>query len=364
MPIHQDPQRKTWFYRFTRTGRSYFKGGFRTAAVAKVAEAALFDRVVSEQSHPERKGQDLSFKEAVEIHLLSQSPIKKTAYIDRARLGLASRFFENKRVAEIQPEDIETFLARLPQLRAAVTPRLKTLSDQTRNHYLAAIRSLFNRLRKRGRYMGVNVAQMVSFKKVPKARVRFMYPAEERLLSPVVARDPVLWPYYFMALHTGMRIGELRALRVKDVDLILNQIFIPNSKTSRSRYVPLSPNVVQFLSEVTKGKMLERSLLPHWSYTYLRKRFRDSCTISGVDDLRIHDMRHTYAQRLLSKGESIYLVSKLLGHSSVAVTQAHYGHLGTSDLSRTASMIDGILSCSRVADRLLQTEAGLDKIGA
>ncbi len=354
MPIRQDRRNKTWFFRFTRDGRSCFKGGYRTASLAKQAEAIAFDQSASEQLHPERKGQELLFREAVQWYLETLPPGKKTAYIDRARLGLAASFFENKKVSDIRPEDIERFMARLPALRTAATPRLKTLSDQTRNHYLASLRALFNRLKKREKYLGSNPALGVSFMKVPRARVRFLYPAEEKLLSPIVMNDDVMWPYYFMALHTGMRIRELMGIQVKDVDLVMSQIFIPNSKTSKSRYAPMSPNVEAFVEAQMKGKNQEARLLPNWSYTHLRKRFRGSCGASGITDLRIHDLRHTFAQRLLSKGESIYLVSKLMGHSSVSVTQTHYGHLSTSDLSRTVGRIDGVVSCSQVAAGDLQ----------
>jgi integrase len=260
MSIRQDPKYKTWFFRFTRNGRSYFKGGYRTSLLAKEAEASFFDQVVTEEAHPERKGRNFLFKEAVDLKLLATSPNKKTAYIDKARLGLAAQYFKNQKMVEIRAEDIETFLEELPVLRHAVTPRLKGLSGHTKNHYLASIRGLYAWLMKRDYYTGPNPSMLVSFRQVPKARVRFLYPAEEMLLSPVVANDPVLWPYYFMALHTGMRISELRAIRIKDIDLVLNQLFVPNSKTSRSRYVPLSPNVTTFLAEVNEGKDPEGSL--------------------------------------------------------------------------------------------------------
>jgi integrase len=356
MPYNQDPKRKTWFYRFSRNGQSYFKGGYRTASQAKEAEASFYDRIVSEEIHPERKGQDLLFSEAVAWYLGTLPVSKKTASIDKARLGLAALFFDNKKLSELQPEDIERFLEKLPALRSAATPRLKKLSEQTKNHYLAVIRGLFHRMRKRGKYLGPNPALSVEFRKVPKARVRFLYPAEEKMLSPVVREDAVLWPYYFMAMHTGMRIRELMAIRVKDIDLVLDQIFIPNSKNSRSRYAPLSPNAAAFVRVLVNGKNHESRLLPNWSYTYLRKRFKDCCDVARIENLKIHDIRHSFCQRLLSHGESIYLVSKLMGHSSVGVTQAHYGHLAISDLTETIARIDGAFSCSQVADGNLQTQ--------
>jgi len=349
MPIRQKPKYKTWFFRFERKGKSYFQGGFRSAALARDAESAFLRKIIEEEIYPERKGQDLPFKEAVEWYCSTHSVNKRTGYVDKARLGLAAMFFDNKKVSEIRPEDIESFLAKLPALRMKKIPYLKGLSDLTINHYLAMLRGLYNRLKKRGKWSGDNPAMGVSMKKVPRARVRFMYPAEEKLLSPIVMQDQEMWPYYNLALHTGMRIRELMSIQVKDVDLILGKIFIPNAKNSKSRYVPLSPNMAAWLAPMVVGKRQESSLLPNRCYSYIRKHFRQCCGEAGVNNLKVHDMRHTFAQRLLGKGESIYKVSKLLGHSSVVVTQTHYGHLADTDLSDSISHIDGVISCTQAA---------------
>jgi len=358
MPVRQKPKYKTWFFRFERKGKSFFQGGFRTAALARDSESAFLNKLVMEEAYPERKGQDLLFKEAVEWYLSTHSVNKRTGYIDKGRLGLAAKFFENKRVSEIRPEDIELFLVKLPALRMKATPRLKGISDLTKNHYLALLRALYNRLKKRGKWGGDNPSLGVTMKKVPSARVRFLYPAEEKLLSPIVMQDPDMWPYYNLAMHTGMRIRELMSIQVKDVDLILGKIFIPNAKNSKSRYVPLSPNMAAWLAPMVLGKRQEANLLPNRCYSYIRKHFRECCGEVGVNNLKIHDMRHTFAQRLLAKGESIYKVSKLLGHSSVGVTQTHYGHLADTDLSDSISHIDGIISCTQVAPETLYPKYG------
>src|ERR1700735_2736429 len=119
MPIRQDRRNKMWFFRFVRNRRSFFKGGFRTAALAKQAEAIAFDQSASEELYPERKGQQLLFRDAVQWYLETLPPGKKTAYIDRARLGLAAVFFDTRKVCDIRPEDIEKFLEKLPSLRTA-----------------------------------------------------------------------------------------------------------------------------------------------------------------------------------------------------------------------------------------------------
>ena len=73
-------------------------------------------------------------------------------------------------------------------------------------------------------------------------------------------------------------------------------------------------------------------------------------SVVGVANLKFHDLRHTFAARLLTKGVPIYKVSKILGHSSVVVTEQHYGHLSPADLKGAISCIEGVVSVEFAAD--------------
>jgi len=76
-----------------------------------------------------------------------------------------------------------------------------------------------------------------------------------KMLTPLVATKPDVFAYYFVALHTGCRIGELMRLRVQDVDLILKRLFIGGrTKNKRSRYVPMSEDLAVFLKGLVEGR--------------------------------------------------------------------------------------------------------------
>jgi integrase len=205
-------------------------------------------------------------------------------------------------------------------------------------------------MRKWRLYAGENPAFCVEMKKVPRARVRFLYPSEEKLLTPVVAQDTIVWPYYVVALHTGMRLGEIVRMKVEDVSLSIRDIFVPNSKTGRSRHVPVSEELAQFLESHIAGKKGSDPALAGVIRDYVSRRFRWLCQRSGVANLKFHDLRHTFASRLLTKGVPIYKVSKILGHSSVVVTEQHYGHLSLADLKGAISCIEGVVSVPFAAD--------------
>jgi integrase len=342
MPIRQDSRTRKWYYRFYR-GRSYFRGGFRTHAQAKEAERIRLDEVIEGGASVNRFTKDLGLAEAGRLFFENHAKRSKRSWKnDRARIGILSRYFGNTLMREITPEKLEAFLD-------AVQTKHQ-LSDHTRNHYLALVKTVYNRLKKWRLYFGENPASYVELKKVPRARVRFLYPAEEKLLTPVVFEDSLVWPYYVIALHTGMRIGEIARMNVEDVSIEVRDIFVPNSKSVRSRHVPVSEELASFLSPYVDGKRPKDYALAGVIPGYISRRFKGLCERSGVDDLKFHDLRHTFAARLLGGGVPIYKVSKILGHSSVVVTEQHYGHLSLADLKGAISCIEGVVTVPFAAD--------------
>jgi integrase len=351
MPIRQDPRTKRWYYRFYR-GASYYKGGFRTYDQTKEAEVKRLNQVIEHGTHPERPTQLFSLAEAGKLFFENHSKRNKRSWKnDRARVGILARYFGKKLMQDVTPEDLEAFLNAVQKKRG--------IKDTTRNHYLALVKAIYNRLKKWRLYVGENPAFYTEMKKVPRARVRFLYPSEEKTLTPVVSQDPLVWPYYVVALHTGMRIGEIAKMRVEDASVSLRDIFIPNSKSNRSRHVPMSEELASFLERQIAGKKPSDYALAGVIAGYVSRRFKGLCERSGVANLKFHDLRHTFTARLLSKGVPIYKVSKILGHSSVVVTEQHYGHLSLADLKGAISCIEGVVSVPFAAD----LQHGLQKDG-
>jgi len=357
MPIRQDSRTGSWFYRFQKNGTRYFEGGYRTKEQAREAEVKHWDKVFENAIHPQTRGQDMTFTQAGEWWLKEYALKEKRSWKnDRARVGLMTGYFGNVLLKDIQPEDIERFLEKLPELRG------ERIGDNTKNHYLANLKAIYNRLKKKKLYYGDNPACYVEMKKVPHGRVRFLYPAEEKMLSPIVAQDAVVWPFYLVGLHTGMRISEIMAIRVENIDFIMEQIFVPNSKSYKSRYVPMSGQLVEFLRTLVAGKKPQDLVMPHWSYGYIFKQFKACCAKAGISNLRIHDWRHTFVQRMLGKGVPIYKVSKMVGHSDSKTTEQHYGHLCAADLTAEISKIDGVVTWQPSGNRgIKDSENGLIK---
>ena len=165
-----------------------------------------------------------------------------------------------------------------------------------------------------------------------------------------------MWPYYILALHTGMRVGEIVAIRVCDVIRYPEpMIFIPHSKSRRSRYVPLYGPALEIVANRIQGEVnSEALLLDCVEAKTVSEWFKNCCEHAQVMDFTFHCLRHTFAAYMLSRGVPIYKVSKILGHSSVVVTEQHYGHLDRSVLTEEIKHIEGIVTLPKLSGMSLE----------
>jgi integrase len=159
----------------------------------------------------------------------------------------------------------------------------------------------------------------------------------------------VYYPSVLLALRTGMRIGEIRALKWKDLDFENRLIEVKRScrkerittpKNGKSRRVDMTPHLaetLQVLQTAQKRKALEKGRpFSEWvfannlgtimRYKAFRKALLGCLKKAGLRKVRIHDLRHTYATIRLLSGHNIGDVSYQLGHSSIKITYDTYGH--------------------------------------
>ena len=135
-------------------------------------------------------------------------------------------------------------------------------------------------------------------------------------------------------LMFGCRKRELLDAKWVDVDLERRNWHIPMSKTGKARNIPISAKALEMLR-----------MLPRWNgcpyvvpnpetkkpYGNLFCAWDTARKRAGLPDVRMHDLRHSFASNLVNAGQSIYVVSKLLGHTQVKTT-ARYSHLSDATL--------------------------------
>lgn len=139
---------------------------------------------------------------------------------------------------------------------------------------------------------------------------------------------------------TGCRLSEIQTLRWEYVDLEARELNLPDTKTG-GRVVPLSPSAVQLLASLPRNDdnpWVIHSPRSDSHLTDLQHPWRRIRARAGLDDMRIHDLRHSFASRALALGESLPMIGKLLGHTQVQTT-ARYAHLARDTVKASAARI-------------------------
>lgn len=121
----------------------------------------------------------------------------------------------------------------------------------------------------------------------------------------------------WIALFTGCRRGEILALRPEDIGADAIAIRAGNTKTLKARTVPIVPPLRKYLSAVPLKINFEG----------LKTGFRRAREAAEMPWVTFHDLRRSCGTLMIEAGVDLYVVSKVLGHSSVAVTQQRYGHM-------------------------------------
>ena len=245
-------------------------------------------------------------------------------------LELKTEAFKNLRgflgdcyVDIITPEQIESWMSSLKPSKTTINKKLRV------------IRAMFNWGFKR------NMVKMNPFANsgikqysVPDSNPEDYYTLEEvkLILHTLQETDQTLWRLVYLALETGGRLSELLALTGGDIDTKNMRVLFkgPTTKTGQRRFVPIRPTIIDELKswELEKDKKL-------FSWKCAKSASRKFRFIlqnlnlwgTGTNTRSFHTLRHTYASYLLIEGINIFTVSRWMGHSSVRVTEKHYGHL-------------------------------------
>lgn len=241
----------------------------------------------------------------------------------------------NRKVADVTRRDVET-LHR--DLRSTPTQA---------NRALALISSLMVYAeRVESRPAGSNPCRYIE--KYPEApRGRYPSPAELARLGEVLAeaeRTGSGHPSAILAIRllalSGMRRGEVLSLKWEDVDFQRSVADLPTSKTGAKR-VSLGAPVLELLSRAvrTEGNPYVISgERPGAALVGLQKIWERLRHLAGLDDVRLHDLRHGYASVGAAGGESLLVIGRLLGHATSAMTE-RYSHLSPDPLRSAADRI-------------------------
>lgn len=130
-----------------------------------------------------------------------------------------------------------------------------------------------------------------------------------------------------LALFTGARSGEITAAKWQHVDWQRKQIRLPDSKTNEPRTIHLSPAALEVLKELPRvGSFIIAGRYKDEPHQNLTRSWIIAREFGGLQDVRLHDLRHSYASLAAGRGVSLHMIGKLLGHK-VPATTMRYAHL-------------------------------------
>lgn len=233
-------------------------------------------------------------------------------------------------------------------LGALIAKQRKTHAPGSCNRLIILARFMFN-LALKWKLSGIKSNPTAGYPLLLESnkRERFLTPKEAGDLFEAIQTSPNAMLQFIvpMLIVTGARKREVLDAKWEDFDLINRTWRIPLPKGGHTRHVPLSDGALQILASVPRlagcpwafanpdtGKPFV-SVFCSWDAS--RKR-------AGLPEVRMHDLRHSFASFLINNGRTLYEVQKLLGHTQVKTTQ-RYAHLSKETLIDASNVVSGCI---------------------
>ena len=255
-----------------------------------------------------------------------------------ARQHLSSAFGD-KQLAEIRRHEVEDWLHGLAS---------SGLAPATCNRILAVFKTICSLAVMRGLLpTGQSPCAGVSPFKIRTQRERYLTRDEARRLMRALEKSghPEAVALRLLLL-TGARKSEILKARWEHVRLDLRLLVVPLSKSGKPRHIPLSDEAIAVIRSIPRQQGLPWLFPGHAPgkplsdlYLFWNRLRREL----GLADVRIHDLRHTFASFLVNAGHSLYEVQKLLGHGDPRTTM-RYAHLGQASLVAAAQTVSAYLA--------------------
>jgi integrase len=330
-----------WWMSFIYQERQHRKS---TETDDKTLAKRIFDKVkgeIAEGKWFERlPGEDNTFEELMEKYMEDHSARNKAPRTHERDKSLKKHlvgFFGNFPLAEITPRLIADYKSRRREEGAA---------PQTINNETSLMSHAFNLAIKHWEWVKENPVKKVSKEKVNNMIERWLTLEEEQKLlasSPIWLKEIIIF-----AINTGLRLSEVLDLKWSRVDLIRRTITILEEQKNRGRdTLPLSEGALAVLKERARVRRSETDLVfftgnaTRIGSRNVERAFYSALKKSGIVPLRFHDLRHTFATRLVQAGVDLYTVQKLGRWKTISMVM-RYAHHYPESLRSGVEVLDRI----------------------
>lgn len=281
---------------------------------------------------------EIQISQAIERYLDEIKPVLKSHYSVASVLKTFLSSAPQKPLVALQPSDIHGYIQT--RIKAGIRPG-------TINRELSVISATINHAARR---WGVPVVNPVRYQWLRPEPPRLRYLTRLEAATLIACAETLrsdLADFIRLALHTGCRKNELLTLKRSDVSMERRYILLrpEQTKSNRRRAIPLNKTALQALERLLQdnetqwvfarrknGTIGERVKALDWL-------FRKAVKLAGIEDFRIHDLRHTFASWLVSEGVELVKVRDLLGHTSIKMTE-RYAHLMPDVLHDAVEILD------------------------
>lgn len=348
MPVYKNEKRNTWyasFYYKNWTGKRIRK---KKEGFATRKQAVDYEREFIEIS----EGQcTMRFSSLIKIYMDdSKNRIKLSTYVTRKSIIFKHilPFFRNMAINRITPTDINHWqnwiLAKNTKKSAQYLHKLNSQLS-TIFHFAERFYKLKKNPVKLCSMIGSTKRKKLSFWTVRKFK---------RFIKAIDGQEPFC-TIFNVLFWSGIRRGELLALRPSDFDFEKNRLYVSRNivfinskaylsslKTDRSER---QINIPGFLAEMVKKYIQTRNIkddefLFYYLPSYLMDKIRLYSVKAGLQPIKIHDFRHSHASLLIEQGFSPLLVAQRLGHKDVTTTLKFYAHLYPNKQKKVAKKLD------------------------
>jgi len=243
-------------------------------------------------------------------------------------------------LSSITTRDLTSFQSKMKDLNSATSA----------NAQMRLIRRMLNLAIKWG-FLEKNPAAGLDKFKEPPHRERYLTKEElPRFLKALEEHsDQMSMAAIRLLLYTGCRKGEILTLQWHQVRFDEGRLYLPKTKNGNSRSIILNAKATDVLKVLYPNKREDQEyVFPSRAGTRkghlndLRKPLQKVCEAAGIDDLRVHDLRHSFATLAIQGGASLYDVQKLLGHSDISMTQ-RYAHMVDDSLQKATDNMAGVI---------------------
>jgi len=287
--------------------------------------------------------QELTFQlAAVDFFETNQKNLKpKTLTGYTSLLRSVDRTFGKKRLSEIHRESLKAFVAK----------RRREVSDATVRRELALISSIYSHAVNH-MPMGPESNPVLAFSKrelKEKPRTRWLTGKEYTRLLDACWED-MHRHIVTVACQTGMRTGELTGLRKSMIFLDRKEVVLPArlTKNGKPRVIPLLPEALYTLEKVcteAQGDLVfwnrNNPKLKPKPYTAFNRFFRGARRRANLNDVRFHDLRHTFASWWVQSGGDLMVLRDILGHQSMKMVE-RYAYLDTKSAHRAIAELTSV----------------------